>query len=73
MAEEMKITLRAARANKGIRQKEAAKAIGITADLLKRIELGQSDPRFSVVLKLADLYEIPIDRICMARKSSKRG
>ena len=71
MAGEMKISLKAARANRRILQKDAAKAVGITADHLKRIEAGTSDPKFTTVVKLADLYEIPITSIFVPEKSPK--
>lgn len=68
MAKDIKITLAAARVNKGYTQQEAADLLGVSKETITNIELGKTDPRYSTVVKLSDLYEIPIDNLIVAKK-----
>ena len=70
MSEEIKITLAAARVNAGLTQAEAAEKSGIKIDTIKNAELGKTDPRWSTVVALADLYGIPINHIIISKKSA---
>lgn len=54
----MTITLKAARANKGLSQKEAAKLIGISESTLLNYEKGKRFPDVPVIKKIEDIYGI---------------
>ena len=70
MAEEIKITLAAARVNAGLTQVQAAEKSGIKLDTIKTAETGKVEPRWSTVVILADLYGIPIQNIVVPVKSA---
>lgn len=54
----MAITLKAARANKGISQKEAADKLGINVSTLHNYENGKTFPSAKVINKMEKLYEV---------------
>lgn len=54
----MQITLSAARKNKGLKQKEAAKILGITEYTLSNYERGITAPDVHIVKKIEELYGI---------------
>ena len=58
-----KITLKAARINKGLSAKKAAQFAGITEDTLYRYEAGKGSPKIEVALKLAEAYGVSINVI----------
>lgn len=59
----MAITLRAARVNKNLTQKQAAKMLEIGANSLVRYETGRSYPNVGVLKKMEQLYEIPYSEL----------
>lgn len=58
-----KITLKAARVNAGLTQKEAAKRIGISYQTLSEYEKDASKIKLVTIAKMCTLYGIPIDCI----------
>ena len=56
-----KVSLAAARVNKGIKQQDAAKAIGVMPQTLRNWEKGKTTPNFAQTQKLCELYEVPAD------------
>lgn len=58
-----KITLEAARVNAHFTQKEAAKALKISVATLQNYESGRTTPDWSIVRKIEELYQYPIDYI----------
>ena len=58
-----KITLRAARVNANLTQVEAAKAMGKTKQTIVNWESGASSIKFTDLLKLSELYQIPIENL----------
>lgn len=58
-----KLTLKAARINVGLTQKEAAKRIGISVDTLGNYERGQSFPDVPVILLIERVYGVPYNRL----------
>jgi len=52
----MAITLRAARINKGLSQKEAAQKIGISVDTLSNYERGKSFPDVPTIQRIEQVY-----------------
>lgn len=53
----MAVTLKAARVNKGLSQKEAAKKIGISVDTLSNYERGKSFPDVPTIQRIEQVYE----------------
>jgi putative transcriptional regulator len=54
----MSITLKAARVNKNLNQKEAAKLIGISLDTLANYEKAKSFPDVPVITRIEKVYGI---------------
>lgn len=54
----MKLTLRAARINKGFKQTEAAELLGVKESTLSRYERGMSFPDVSVLKKIEEVYSV---------------
>ena len=54
----MAITLKAARVNKGLTQKEASKLLGISEDSLSNYERGKSFPDIPVLKRIEEVYEV---------------
>ena len=57
--DKMALTLKAARVNKGLTQKEAAKLLGISVTALLNYERGNSFPNVLMLKKIEDLYGVP--------------
>lgn len=70
MAEEIKITLAAARVNAGLTQVQAAEKSGIKLETIKNAETGRTDPKWSTVVALCKMYGIPINNIIIPSKSA---
>lgn len=54
----MKLTLKAARANKRITQKQAAKLIGVSTDTLRNYEDGVTYPDVPTIKKIEQVYGV---------------
>jgi transcriptional regulator with XRE-family HTH domain len=54
----MAITLKAARVNAGLQQKEAAKLLGIVPETLSRWERGLSFPKVEQINMIENLYHV---------------
>lgn len=54
----MAITLKAARVNKGLSQKDAAKIIGISVDTLGNYERGKCFPDVPVINRIEKVYSV---------------
>lgn len=59
----MKLSLKAARANKNMTQAQAAEKIGVTKDTVRRWETGKTSPRVNVVEKILSAYELSYDQV----------
>ena len=57
----MTITLRAARINAGLDQREAAEKLGINVSTLRNYETGKTVPNWNTVDKIRELYRVPLD------------
>lgn len=57
------MTLKAARVNAGLTQKEAANKLGVSVYSLINYEKGTSSPSVNVLKKIEELYGIPYHRI----------
>lgn len=62
-AELKKVTLKAARINKGLTQDEAAKSIGISVFTLANYEAGKSFPDIPVLKRIEDVYGVPYHQL----------
>lgn len=58
-----KITLKAARVNAGLTQKEAAKRIGISYQTLSDYEKDESKIKLSIIKKMCSVYGFPLEYI----------
>lgn len=59
----IRITLKAARVNAGLSQKDSAKKLGISRQTLINYEAGTTIPNWDRVKKMEALYGIPADHI----------
>lgn len=59
----MEITLKAARVNAGLTQQQAVDASGISRSTLHRWENGKGSPKFNDLIKLCNLYGVPVECI----------
>lgn len=57
----MKLTLKAARANLGVTQKEAAELLGVTVDTIGNWERGKSYPNALQIRDIEAVYKIAYD------------
>lgn len=59
----MSITLKAARVNKRLTQKEAAEQLGIAVSTLIQYEAGRTFPDVPILRKMEELYEVSYNEI----------
>lgn len=67
----MKITLKAARVNKGMTQDEAAKAFGISRNTLGNWESGKTSPDGVLLHKIGEVYECNLNDIFLPQMLTK--
>lgn len=58
-----KVTLEAARVNAGLNQTQVAKKIGVGLTTICRWETGKSKPPIDKMLKMCELYGVPVEMI----------
>ncbi len=66
----MKITLRAARVNKGLTQMEAAEMLNISKETISNYENGKSFPDVKIIKKMEFLYGVSYDDINFLSKNN---
>lgn len=59
----IRISVKAARVNKGLTIQEAAKELGVSVSTLSAYENGNPNPRFEVLEKMSVLYGIPVENL----------
>lgn len=59
----MKITLKAARTNKGLSQETASKLIGVSVDTLGNYEKGLTFPDVPILKKIEEVYDVEYKNI----------
>jgi transcriptional regulator with XRE-family HTH domain len=64
----MKITLRAARVNKGYTQAKLAEMMNTTRQTIQNYENGKTSPRYEIIRRLALILDIDIDNIEMPKR-----
>lgn len=68
----MKISLKAARVNANITQKESAERLGINRNTISNWEIGKSTPRADQMQELCSLYGVTSDDIFLKRELALR-
>lgn len=63
MSEIIKISLKAARVNADLEQREAAKKLGITVETLRNYETGKTSPTMEMAAKICAVYNFPQEHI----------
>jgi Predicted transcriptional regulators len=66
----MKVSLKAARINANLGQKEAAAAIGVATETLSNWENGKSFPNVPQISRLEELYRVKYDDIIFLPQNS---
>lgn len=66
----MKITLKAARINAGLKQREAAKLIGVSRKTLSLYETGLSFPKVDIAEKISMVYGIDKESIIFLKSKN---
>lgn len=69
----MLLSLKAARVNADLTQKEVAEKLEISQSALCSWESGRVCPRFDYVLRLCELYKIEVKDIFLPIESTERG
>ena len=64
----MQITLKAARVNAGLTQREAAKRLGISRGTLASYEMYRTKPDIEMAKRIAILYGTEVDRLIFLQK-----
>lgn len=59
----MQVTLRAARANVNLTQREAADKIGVTVDTVSNWERAKSFPNALQIRRIEEVYGVPYDNL----------
>lgn len=66
----MQLTLKAARVNKGLSQKEAAKMIGVTEDTIGNWERGKSYPNVLLLKSIEEIYQVDYNDLIFLPKNN---
>ena len=65
-----RITLKAARVNADLSQREAAKALGVNVSTLQNYETGKTVPDWDMVKRIESVYGFPADFIIFSKESA---
>lgn len=63
-----KVSLKAARVNANMLQSDVAEKLGVSKESVANWENGKTAPRSTMLVRLCDLYKIPIDAIFLPIK-----
>lgn len=63
-------TLRTARDRLGLTQKEAAKKLGISDDVLSNYERGKTYPNVPMLQKIEEVYQVEYDQLLFLEKDN---
>ena len=69
----MRITLRAARMNMSLTQKEAAKKLGVTVDTLRNWEKGKSYPDAMRIRGIEETYNVHYDDLTFLPRNTLKA
>ena len=62
------LTLKAARVNVGLTQKEAATELGVNVSTLLKYEQGKSYPNVKVLKRIEKLYKVPYHQLIFCKE-----
>lgn len=65
-----KITLKAARVNANMSQKDAATALGVNVSTVQNYETGKTIPDWEMVKRIEKVYRFPADFIIFTQESA---
>jgi len=60
---EIKLTLKAARVNQGLTQKQAGARIGVSKDTIYNYEKGKTFPNKKIIEKMEEVYNVGYDNL----------
>lgn len=66
----MALTLRAARVNKNMQQKDAARALGVAVDTLSNWEKGKTFPNVPQIKKIEEVYGVSYSDLIFCPENS---
>lgn len=66
-----KVSLKAARVNANMLQSDVAEKLGVSKESVANWENGKTAPRSTTLVRLCNLYEIPIDAIFLPIRFDK--
>lgn len=66
----MKISLKAARSNRNLTQKQAAILIGVSEDTISNWERGKSYPDALAIKKIEEVYQVRYDDVVFLTKKT---
>lgn len=66
----MKVSLKAARVNAELTQRQAAQGLGVDVTTIINWENGRTSPKYIQLEELCKLYDIPVDCVFLGKKSS---
>ena len=64
----IKFTMKAARMNAKLSLAEASKALSVSVDSLISYEKGKTSPNGDTISKMIELYNIPIECLCIRKE-----
>lgn len=67
---EYKLSLKAARVNANLQQKDVAKALGVSNKTISAWENGETAPRIDQFNALCAMYCVPVDAVFFSKNSS---
>lgn len=59
----MRTKIRELRENRKMSQKELGELVGVSRQTINYIELGKTSPKITVALKIAKVFNTPVERI----------
>ena len=68
----MQITLKAARVNKGLTQREAAKYLKVNFQTISKYEIDSSKIPMKLLKDMCSLYKIPMNYIILGKSTKKK-
>lgn len=63
-----KVTLKAARVNAGLSQRDAAQALSVSRNTIINWESGETSPSAGQFKELCNLYKVPMDNIFLLNR-----
>lgn len=68
---EYRVSLKAARINADLLQSDVAKRLGVSKESVANWERGKTAPRSTTLVRLCQMYNVPINAIILPKKFDK--